>query len=58
MTDEEARAGVKRLFELLETKEESDSGRVFHPTTINSCRALVVNELRDLLPSLKEWANQ
>ena len=57
MTDEEAKAGVKRLFEILETKEESDSGRVFHPTTISSCRVMVTNELRDLLPSLKDWAN-
>lgn len=57
MTEEEAKQKLSRLFEMLETTEESDSGRVFHPTFISSCRVMDTNELRTLLPELKEWAN-
>ena len=29
---------VRRMFAILDIEEESDSGRVFHPTYITSCR--------------------
>lgn len=53
---EEIAALVRRLFELLETVEVSDSEREFHPTTISSCRVMHIIELEKLLPKLKEAA--
>ncbi len=54
MTKEQARLkAVDRFFEILETIEESDSGREFHPTTINSCRVMVTEELKDVLRIMK-----
>lgn len=45
---------VCELFGMLDWKEESDSGRVFSPTYITSCRAMHCARLHDLLPRLKE----
>lgn len=53
---EEIAALVRRLFELLETVEVSDSEREFHPTKISSCRVMHTIELEKLLPKLKEAA--
>jgi len=53
---EEIAALVRRLFELLETVEVSDSEREFHPTRIQSCRVMHTIELGELLPKLKEAA--
>lgn len=53
---EEIAALVRRLFELLETVEVSDSEREFHPTYISSCRVVHTMELDKLLPKLKEAA--
>ena len=44
---------VKELFELLEKTEETDDGRVFHPTTIRSCRASDTEKLNKVLVGLK-----
>ena len=49
-------AFVRRLFELLETVEVSDSEREFHPTVIRSCRVAHTSELAELLPQMKEAA--
>lgn len=52
----ELKALVRELFKYLEAKEESDSGNVFSPTYISSCRAMVANRLGTLLPRMKELA--
>jgi hypothetical protein len=49
---------VLRLFELFDCKEESESSRVFHPTTIGSCRTMHVVELDRLLPEIKRLAQE
>ena len=43
-----------RLFEFLDLTEESDSGRIFHPITIGSCRADKLQPLNDLLKEMKK----
>ena len=53
---DEIAALVRRLFQLLETVEVSDSEREFHPTRIQSCRVMHTIELGELLPKLKEAA--
>lgn len=53
---DEIAALVRRLFQLLETVEVSDSEREFHPTYISSCRVAHTMELDKLLPKLKEAA--
>jgi hypothetical protein len=47
---------VRRLFEILDTVEISDSESEFHPTVIRSCRVMHTMELNELLPKLKEAA--
>lgn len=44
---------VKELFELLEKTEETDDGRVFHPTTIRSCHVSDTEKLNKVLVGLK-----
>jgi len=52
---EELKEAVKELFEnYLNVIEESDSGRLFHPTTISTCRALKIEPLSNLLDKLRE----
>ena len=47
---------VRRLFEILDTVEVSDSETEFHPTVILSSRLMHTQELNELLPKLKEAA--
>ena len=44
---------VKRLLELLEKVEVSDSDKEFHPNAIHSCRALDASEISDIMNKLK-----
>jgi len=45
---------VKSLFtDYLDVTEESDQGRVFHPTFITSCRVMKVEPLNKLIAELK-----
>ena len=44
---------VKRFFEILDIKEESDSGREFSPVYIVSLRVLLTQELGQLLNEMK-----
>jgi hypothetical protein len=48
---------VKRFFEILDVKEESDSGREFSPVYISCCRALMGEELNGILSKMKELSN-
>jgi len=43
---------VGQLLDILETKEESDSGNEFHPTVIRSCRAQDSAKLNDIMPQI------
>lgn len=55
--ERDALAGmVRRLFEILDTVEVSDSETEFRPTAIRSCRIMHTMELNELLPKLKEAA--
>ena len=47
---------VRRLFEILDTVEVSDSETEFRPTAIRSCRIMHTMELNELLPKLREAA--
>jgi hypothetical protein len=47
---------VLDLLTMLESMEESDSGREFHPTTISSCRVMHTQRLSEILPRMKELA--
>lgn len=43
-----------RLFKFLDLTEETDSGYIFHPITIGSCRADKQQPLEDLLVEMKK----
>ena len=52
---EELQSLVKDFFEkFLDTWEESDSGREFHPITISCCRCMKVEPLDKLLIRMRE----
>ena len=44
---------VDELVTMLESTEESDNGRTFHPTTISSCRCLHTQRLSEIMPEIK-----
>lgn len=44
---------VKELFEILDRKEETDEGRIFHPTKIYCYRALERVKLEQVLKELR-----
>jgi len=48
---------VKEFLDILETKEETDSGREFHPTTINSCRCMSLERIGELIQEMKTLIN-
>lgn len=48
---------TKRLFQILDTKEESDSGRTFSSVFISSARVLLSKELNKILPRMRELSN-
>ena len=45
---------VKEFLSILDIVEESDSGRQFHPTTIQSCRCIDLERIGEILKSMKE----
>ena len=49
---------VREFFDILETEEESSSGRRFQPTTITSCRVLHTRRLGEILPEMKSLAEE
>jgi hypothetical protein len=54
MTLEQA---VKHFFDILNRTEESDSGHIFHPVTINCCRVMWMKDLEDTLTKMAELSN-
>jgi hypothetical protein len=55
MTEEEIKDDLRRFFEILNLKEESDSGVVFSPITIHSCRVLLTEEVEAIFRRLKDY---
>lgn len=47
---------VRRLFEILDQREETDSGTEFSPIQISSVRVILTHELESLFKKLKEQA--
>lgn len=45
------------LISLLEVQEETDEGRLFHPTRITSCRAADAARINNILTQLKHLAH-
>jgi len=45
---------VKEFFSILDEEEESDSGRVFHPVYISSCRVMKTKRLGELFTEMKK----
>ena len=45
---------VKELLEIFDTIEESDSGLMFHPVQISSCRVMLSKRVNEILVKLKE----
>ncbi len=58
ITDTQAKELIKKFFIILDTVEESDSGTVFRPTQISSCRTMDVIALETILKDLKEWSKE
>jgi hypothetical protein len=59
MTNEEKLQNlVKEFFLILDTVEESDSGKEFHPVYISSCRVMTTKRLNEIFKEMKEivWA--
>lgn len=44
---------IERLFNYLDYKEESDSGWLFNPVSIGSCRVMMHEPLEQLLAEMK-----
>lgn len=53
--EEEVKELLKKLFYYLDMTEESEFGRVFHPTIITSCRVMDGEAINDILKQLKEY---
>jgi len=49
---------ARRLIKLLDTREESNGGVMFHPTYITSCRAMHIKELDTIIDGMKELLNK
>jgi len=51
---EELKATVRSFFEdFIDIREESDSGRVFAPITISSCRCMMIEPLAEVLAKMR-----
>jgi len=52
---EELKATVRSFFQdFLDIREESDSGRVFAPITISSCRCMMTEPLAEVLAKMRK----
>jgi hypothetical protein len=51
----ELKATVRSFFQdFLDVREESDSGRVFAPITISSCRCMMIEPLAEVLAKMRK----
>lgn len=49
---------VTELLDMLESVEESDSGKEFHPTTIQTCRCMHAAKLDEIMPKITAIVRQ
>lgn len=49
---------VKNFIEILDTVEESDSGKEFHPVYISSCRVMESKTINEILCELRELTSK
>lgn len=54
LDDMDTRALIKEFFSYLDYTEESDSGKVFNPITIGSCRCLMTEPLSMCLEQMRK----
>ena len=54
MLNQRLRELIGEFFKLLDTVEESDSGREFHPVQITCCRTMMMEPLNKVLKEMKE----
>ena len=55
---DELKECVREFFSYLDTVEESDSGREFHPVTISCCRTMMMEPLSLVLKRMKELSSE
>ena len=48
------RATVKEFMDILDVVETSDEGRMFHPTTVGTCRSMEQEKIGRLLKAMRE----
>ena len=45
---------ISEFFSILETTEESDSGKEFHPVYISSCRVMKTKRIEEIISEIKK----
>lgn len=45
---------VREFFKILDYQESTDSGKMFHPTTISCCRVMELIKLEKVLQGMKD----
>jgi hypothetical protein len=55
---EELKELTRELFVMLDWEEESNNQKLFHPTSISSCRTMHVIKLGEILPRMKELSKE
>ena len=53
--NDEIKSIIKEFFEILETREESDSGKEFNPMYISSCQIMKTKRINEIFEKLKDW---
>ncbi len=54
MSDTKLKQLCREFIQLLETVEETDSGREYHPTKIESCRSMDLHRIGEILKEMKK----
>ena len=54
--DELLRDAVKRFLTLLNTKDETDSGKEFSPVTVTSVRVMLMEPLAECLKDMEKYS--
>jgi hypothetical protein len=59
MTEHEQLKGVVRaFFKYLDTTEESDEGRIFHPLHLSCCRSMWTDDINLIMKRMKELSKE
>jgi hypothetical protein len=54
----DAKQDLKEFFKILDIQEESEEGRMFHPTFISCCRSFTLVKLNGILSRLKQYSEE